>query len=57
MTKVDKNFVARTEKKFEKSIGVDWFTSQVRSNMALLGKMIRQRKEVSAPIPDEMVST
>jgi hypothetical protein len=30
MTKDDKNFVARTERRFEKSISVDCFSLQVR---------------------------
>ena len=37
MTTDDKNFVARIERKFEKSIWTDWFSLQVRFNMALLG--------------------
>ena len=35
MIKDDKNFAARTERNFEKLICVDWFSLQVRSNMAL----------------------
>jgi hypothetical protein len=35
MTKVDKNFLARTEKKIEKLIWVDWISLQVRFNVVL----------------------
>ena len=40
MTKVDKNFVARTKRKFEKLVRVDWISVQNRLNVALLGKVM-----------------
>ena len=42
MTKIDKNFVAKTERKFGKSIRVDWFSLQVKftGNVALGGKLL-----------------
>ena len=58
MTKVDKNFVARTEKKLEKSIWIDWFPKQVRFNIALrLRGKVMCRTVATSSIPDEILST
>ena len=39
MTKIDKNFVAKTERKFGKSIRVDWFSLQVHWQCGTRGEV------------------